>query len=120
MATEEKHLATRAILKNQAKEYLQIKKDITESQEYLKDLKEEIIELMKFLELKEFNDGCSIHWVIPKTFDELKFCAENPDLHKQFCRTISYEEFNKKEFKKLHPELHDKYLKEMTARLTIK
>lgn len=95
-----------------------------------KSLRLKIIETMKELNLKNaftiMEDGRNIHanLKLPKSFDLGTCHMENVEIMKDFLRieveTVEKEIFDKRTFILSHPKLYEKYLVDLTPRLTLK
>ena len=83
-----------------------------------------ILHIMKETEQKSFEcEFGTTKVTYPKTFDQPMMLFEEPkEVTNRFWESVTTttDIFNKKEFKKTHPELWDKYQIDLTPRLTIK
>ena len=108
-----------------ASKFKDIKNEISRLNKQNKAIRELILEGMKEINKKSIqNSDHLIKYTQPKSFDEGMIAVYHKDLWKQYTKeekkTIIDTIFLKKEFQKEQPDLYEKYLVDLTPRLTVK
>lgn len=91
----------------------------------IKALKDDILKALEILDKKKLkNEKHEVSIAYPKSFDQGLLKLDNRELYDRFTTietiTTETETFDRKEFQKRFPKEYEKYLVELTPRLTVK
>ena len=110
---------------SKVEEYKKMKETQDAVAKKLKELRNDILYGLAFLDIKKLkNEEHEASVSYPKAFDQGLLKLDNRELYDKFTTietiTTEQETFDKREFQKRFPEEYEKYLVEMTPRLTVK